>query len=77
MAAWTVDVPDPEGDLAAAVLAVGDRELERLRARLDERNRMPSPSTRAARNSSRSFAACEPPCTSPTIGTSPTGSAST
>jgi hypothetical protein len=36
MAAWTVDVPDPEGDLAAAVLAVGDRELERLRARLDE-----------------------------------------
>ncbi|MFF2520192.1 hypothetical protein [Streptomyces sp. NPDC058086] len=39
MAAWTVDVPDPEGDLAAAVpavLAVRDRELESLRARLDE-----------------------------------------
>lgn len=36
MAAWTVDVPEPEGDLAAAVLAVRDRELELLRARLDE-----------------------------------------
>jgi hypothetical protein len=36
MTAWTVDVPDPEGDLVAAVRAVRDRELERLRARLDE-----------------------------------------
>ncbi|MFE2969315.1 hypothetical protein ACFXKC_37735 [Streptomyces sp. NPDC059340] len=36
MAAWTVDVRDPEGDPAPAVLAVRDLELERLRARLDE-----------------------------------------